>query len=50
MATYTIVNKQVQDNYAVLQTLTVNEIVPGQSVTVSGLAGFNGTYVVVDCP
>ncbi len=50
MATYTIVNKQVQDNYAVLQTLTVNEIVPGQSVSVSGLAGFNGTYVVVDCP
>ena len=50
MATYTIVSRQRTANYAVLQTLTANEIVPGQSVTVSGLAGFNGTHVVVDCP
>jgi len=50
MATYTIVNKQVQDNYAVLQTLTANEIVVGQSITVSGLTGFNGTYTVRACP
>jgi hypothetical protein len=50
MAAYTITSKQLTANYAVLQTLTANEIVTGQSVTVSGLAGFNGTYTVVDCP
>lgn len=50
MAAYTITSKQITANYAVLQTLTANEIVPGQSVTVSGLSGFNGTYTVVDCP
>jgi hypothetical protein len=50
MAAYTITSKQISSNYAVLQTLTANEIVTGQSVTVSGLAGFNGTYIVVDCP
>jgi hypothetical protein len=50
MATYTIVSKQLQDNYGVVQTLTANEIVVGQSFTISGLAGFNGTYVAVACP
>lgn len=50
MATYTIVGKQLTANYGVLQTLTPNEIEPGQSVTVSGLSGFNGTYTVVQCP
>jgi hypothetical protein len=50
MAAYTITSKQIASNYAVLQTLTANEIVTGQSVTVSGLSGFNGTYTVVDCP
>lgn len=50
MATYTIVNKQVADNYGVVQTLTANEIVVGQSFTISGLAGFNGTYVAVALP
>lgn len=50
MATYTIVSKQLQDNYGVVQTLTANEIVVGQSFTISGLAGFNGAYVAVACP
>ena len=37
MATYTIVSKQITDNYGVVQTLTANEIVTGQSFTISGL-------------
>jgi len=50
MATYTIVSKQINANYGVVQTLTANEIVTGQSFTISGLSGFNGTYVAVQCP
>lgn len=50
MATYTIVSKQITSNYGVVATLTANEIVAGQSFTISGLAGFNGTYVAVDLP
>ena len=50
MATYTIVNKQIKANYGVVQTLTANEIVVGQSFTISGLSGFNGTYTAVACP
>jgi hypothetical protein len=50
MATYTIVSKQINANYGVVQTLTNNEIVTGQSFTISGLSGFNGTYVAVQCP
>ena len=50
MATYTIVNKQINANYGVVQTLTANEIVTGQSFTISGLSGFNGTYTAVACP
>lgn len=50
MATYTIVSKQLLNNYGVVQTLTANEIVAGQSFTISGLSGFNGTYVAVACP
>mgnify|MGYP000138110902 CR=1 FL=1 len=50
MATYTIVSKQITSNYGVVATLTANEIVTGQSFTISGLAGFNGTYVAVDLP
>jgi hypothetical protein len=33
-----------------VQTLTANEIVTGQPFTISGLSGFNGTYVAVQCP
>lgn len=50
MATYTIVSKQRAAGYGVVATLTANEIVAGQSFTISGLAGFNGTYVAVDLP
>jgi len=50
MATYTIVSKQLKMNYGVVSTLTPNEIVTGQSFTISGLAGFNGTYVAVALP
>ena len=50
MATYTIVSKQITANYGVVSTLTANEIVVGQSFTISGLAGFNGTYVAVALP
>jgi len=50
VATYTIVSKQITANYGVVQTLTANEIVTGQPFTISGLSGFNGTYVAVQCP
>jgi len=48
MATYTVTNKYLVDNYAVLQLLTPNEIAVGQSITVAGVdATFNGTASVV---
>jgi hypothetical protein len=51
MATYTVTHKQLLDNYAVLQLLTLSEIAVGQSITVSGIsAPFSGTFVVVDLP
>lgn len=50
MAVYTITSKQLTANYGVVQTLTPNEIVTGQSFTISGLSGFNGTYVAVELP
>jgi hypothetical protein len=46
MATYTVTNKYLVDNYAVLQLLTPNEIAVGQSITVAGVdATFNGTAI-----
>jgi hypothetical protein len=50
MATYSITAKQITANYGVVQTLTPNEIVTGQTFTISGLSGFNGTYVAVALP
>ena len=51
MATYTVTNKYLVDNYAVLQLLTPNEIAVGQSITVAGIdATFNGTVSVVALP
>lgn len=51
MATYTVTNKYLVDNYAVLQLLTPNEIAVGQSITVAGVdATFNGTASVVAIP
>lgn len=51
MATYTVTNKYLVDNHAVLQLLTPNEIAVGQSITVAGVdATFNGSASVVALP
>lgn len=51
MATYTVTNKYLVDNYAVLQLLTPSEIAVGQSITVANVdATFNGTYIVRALP
>ena len=51
MATYTVTNKYLVDNYAVLQLLTPSEIAVGQSITVASVdATFNGTYSVYALP
>jgi hypothetical protein len=51
MATYSVTNKYLIDNYAVLQLLTPSEIAVGQSITVAGVdATFNGTYSVRALP
>ena len=51
MATYTVTNKYLVDNYAVLQLLTPNEIAVGQSITVASVdATFNGVASVVALP
>ena len=51
MATYTVTQSQLIDNYAVLQLLTPSEIAVGQSITVSGIsAPFSGTFTVVALP
>lgn len=51
MATYTVTNKYLLDNYAVVQLLTPAELELGQSITVSGVdATFNGSYTVRALP
>jgi hypothetical protein len=51
MATYTVTQKYLIDNYAVLQLLTPSEIAVGQSITVASVdATFNGTYTVYALP
>lgn len=50
MGTYTITFKQRLNDYAVLQTLENTELQIGQTFTVTGLAGFNGTYTVYAIP
>jgi hypothetical protein len=51
MATYTVTNKYLLDDYAVLQLLTPTEIAVGESITVAGVdATFNGTYTVRALP
>ena len=51
MATYTVTNKYLLDDFAVLQLLTPTEIAVGQSITVAGVdATFNGTYTVRALP
>ena len=47
MATYTVTNKYLIDDYAVLQLLTPTELEVGQSITVASVdATFNGTHPV----
>lgn len=51
MAVYTVTFKQLTDNYAVLQTLTSNDLEVGRSFTVAGVgAPFNGTFTVYALP
>jgi hypothetical protein len=51
MATYTVTNKYLIDNFAVLQLLTPSEIAVGSSITVASVdATFNGTYSVRALP
>ena len=51
MATYSVTNKYLIDNFAVLQLLTPSEIAVGSSITVAGVdATFNGTYSVRALP
>jgi hypothetical protein len=51
MATYTVTEKYLLDNFAVLQLLTPSEIAVGSSIVVSSVdATFNGTVVVRACP
>jgi hypothetical protein len=51
MATYTVTNKYLIDNFAVLQLLTPSEIAVGSSITVAGVdATFNGSYSVRALP
>ena len=51
MATYTVTNKYLIDNYAVLQLLTPSDIAVGQSITVASVdATFNGTFIVRALP
>jgi hypothetical protein len=51
MATYTVTNKYLIDNFAVLQLLTPSEIAVGSSIVVASVdATFNGTYTVRALP
>jgi hypothetical protein len=51
MATYTVTEKYLIDNYAVVQLLTSAEIELGASVVIAGVDGtFNGTYTVRALP
>ena len=51
MATYSVTNKYLIDNFAVLQLLTPSEIAVGSSIVVASVdATFNGSYVVRALP
>jgi hypothetical protein len=51
MATYSVTNKYLIDDFAVLQLLTPTELEVGQSITVAAVdATFNGTYTVRALP
>jgi hypothetical protein len=50
MPVFTVTHTQRVDGYAVVQTLETTEIGIGQSITVAGTTGFNGTFTVLDVP
>ncbi len=51
ICSYTVTNKYLIDNFAVLQLLTPSEIAVGSSIVVSGVdATFNGSYSVRALP
>ena len=50
MSEYSITHAQRIDDYAVIQTLEVTEIGTGQVVEVTGVPGFNGTFVIQAVP
>jgi hypothetical protein len=51
MATYTVTNKYLIDNFAVLQLLTPSEIAVGSSIVVASVdATFNGSFTVRALP
>lgn len=51
MASYTVTHKQVVENIGVLTLLTENEIVPGASITISGMgAPWDGARTVTRVP
>ena len=51
MATYTVTNKYLIDDYAVLQLLTPSEVTVGGAIVVTGVdATFNGSYTVYALP
>jgi hypothetical protein len=50
MAVFTLTHAMRANNYAVVQTLEATEIGIGQSITVAGSTGFNGTYTVLAVP
>jgi hypothetical protein len=48
---YQVANKTLLDNYAILETLTPNEVYVGASIIVAGVdATFNGTVTVLAVP
>jgi hypothetical protein len=48
---YQVAHKTLLDNYAVIETLTPNEVYVGASIVVAGVdATFNGTYTVYAVP
>ena len=48
---YQVTHKTLLDNYAVLETLTPNEVYVGASILVAGVdATFNGTFTVLAVP
>ena len=50
MAVFTVTHAMRLDDYAVVQTLEATEIGIGQSITVAGSTGFNGTFTVLAVP